>query len=351
MIFTKSNGIMTAAIMLSLSATVSTFAQQIPEPPGIVRISARPIGSGAQSPAGQPIEQTSAFGHHFGHTGRTIYVDGSVPTNAAYPAGACPTGNCPTGNGSRIGNGYGNSGDYQSGGSCPTGQCPHCRGGRCHFCEYYCKHSPGYGYAPPSKYPLQRRGVEYTHYYPAQWYGAGADYSHSTAPMVYQPTDTTQLGFYYQHVPFWQPQPNQLPERPIPAQWNIKAPAYSASNWNCGYPCYGYGGYRGHHFHNHGMRRYSNGYDGMGSCPVDGSMNYQSPTPQVTNPGVTAPPAQAVPAPVTPEALPMTPDSTEEGSEPNTLPPTTSVPPSPNGAPLPTTSATSGHIRRISFQY
>ena len=34
--------------------------------------------------------------------------------------------------------------------------------------------------------------------------------------MVYQPTDTTQLGFYYQSVPRWQYRPEMLPAAPRP---------------------------------------------------------------------------------------------------------------------------------------
>jgi len=120
---------------------------------------------------------------------------------------------------------YGNTGD------CPTGDCPngYCRSGHGCFQESYCKKSPDYGYSPPAKYPLHRRGVQYNTAFPNQWYGLPGSGLAGGAPMVYQPTDTTQLGFYYQHVPFWQPNPNMLPQRPVPAQWHIVAPPYQAN--------------------------------------------------------------------------------------------------------------------------
>lgn len=144
-------------------------------------------------------------------------------------------------------------GGYANGGyGCPTGDCQYgcqngCYGSPCFngwFQEHYCKNSPDHGYSPPAKYPLQRRGVQYNQYFPQQWYGTpGASYQ--AAPMVYQPTDTTQLGFYHQHVPFWQPNPGMMPQRPVPSQWHITAPVVNASafhNFN-GYGGYGYGGY------------------------------------------------------------------------------------------------------------
>lgn len=130
------------------------------------------------------------------------------------------------------------------------GFCPHgdgCPGHGCKscwlsgkFCEHYCTNSPDYGFSIPGKYPIHRRGVQFMHYYPPAWYGSGEGVSGQSYPMVYQPTDTTQLGFYYQHVPFWMPQPNPLPQRPLPARWHHYAPAVAASafhqgwNWHYG---------------------------------------------------------------------------------------------------------------------
>ncbi len=116
------------------------------------------------------------------------------------------------------------------------GTCPHCQGKHKHkggvFKEHYCTHSPDHGYSIPGKWPIQRRGVEYQHLFPPAYYSVytGAPYLQA-APQVYMPTDTTQLGYYYQHVPFWQPAPQMLPPRPVPAQWHHYAPVVYASQY------------------------------------------------------------------------------------------------------------------------
>lgn len=142
---------------------------------------------------------------------------------------------------SHQGYGYADS----SYGGCPD--CQNCNGPQCFhgmFQERYCKNSPDHGYSPPAKYPLHRRGVQYNQYFPNQYYGTpGASYQ--AAPVVYQPTDTTQLGYSYQHVPFWQPNASMMPQRPVPAQWHITAPAVYASNYHNG-GGYGYGHGFGH---------------------------------------------------------------------------------------------------------
>lgn len=313
MSFTKSNGWMTAALLLALGAVTNAYAQQPSQNPGIVRIS-----DGRVRTSNGQVTQTGAFGHH----GGPLYAAPPQMPNGSCPTGNCPTGNCPTGH-------------------CPTGNCPQCHG-HCLFCEHYCKHSPDYGYSPPSKYPLYRRGVEYTSYYPAQWYGAGADYSQSRAPMVYMPTDTTQLGFYYQHVPFWQPMPNRLPERPIPAQWHITPPAVQASRF-----CYGcFGGNVGPYYGGHGHWGHGQGY-----CPpvYNTTPMQTTPTP-ATNPGDVVPPTQSAPAPV--DSAPQPIDSGSPGALPAEADYDPALPPAPGGLEipsrtLPTDSAASNHIKRL----
>lgn len=185
---------MAAACLAALSYTGAVQAQDSGSV-GIVRISDRRPGT--------PVKPASFHGHQGG------YVDNS---------GTCPTGDCQYGN------------------NCQRGPCFHG-----FFQERYCKNSPDHGYSPPAKYPLHRRGVQYNQYFPQQWYGTpGASYQ--AAPMVYQPTDTTQLGFYHQHVPFWQPNPSMMPQRPVPAQWHITAPPAYASGFHQGYGGYGFGG-------------------------------------------------------------------------------------------------------------
>lgn len=276
MSFIKTKRLLTHAILITLGSAGSIFAQQRPETPGMVRISS-PKTSSLIKPAGnQSVQQVG--GHRMVHGGSC--PTGNCPPAAVYDAGSCPTGNCPPSAG------------------CPTGHCHGgCFGGFCG--DYYCKHSPDYGYGPPAKWPLQRRGVEYTHYYPQQWYGAGADYSGSYAPMVYQPTDTTQLGYKYQHVPFWQPMPNRLPPRPIPAQWHITPPPVQATSYRPG--AHGWhGGYAG----------MSAGMYGA-NCPPSSVPVQAQPTPAQqpavlpqTVPAQAAPVESGVPQPLIQETVP-----------------------------------------------
>lgn len=144
----------------------------------------------------------------------------SSRANEAYPT--CPQQTCPT---------------------CPQ-QCPsgagYCRTG-CHShcddcclkaiekwalcCNYYIL-PPDYGWNVPTKVPVVRRGVTYYRYWPEQWYGTGSPAAgqYRTYPQVYSPTDTTQLGYTYQQVPYWQPAPYRLPQPPVPSQWHVRDP-------------------------------------------------------------------------------------------------------------------------------
>jgi len=131
---------------------------------------------------------------------------------------------------------------YGDGGLC---DCPECQGKKGwklgKNCEHYCSHSPDHGYSIPGKWPIHRRGVQYNSYYPARWLGTNGLTLHGGVvyPMVYQPTDTTQLGFYGQHVPFWHPQPNPLPPRPVPVHWHMHAPTAYASQFDHGHVGWG----------------------------------------------------------------------------------------------------------------
>jgi hypothetical protein len=118
---------------------------------------------------------------------------------------------------------------------CPSGP-GYCRTG-CHHdcclkpivkwalcCDYYIL-PPDYGWNVPAKVPVVRRGVTYYRYWPEQWYGTGSPAAgqYRTYPQVYSPTDTTQLGYTYQQVPYWQPA-NPLPQPPVPSQWHVRDP-------------------------------------------------------------------------------------------------------------------------------
>ncbi|MEZ5948697.1 MAG: hypothetical protein R3C12_05635 [Planctomycetaceae bacterium] len=66
----------------------------------------------------------------------------------------------------------------------------------------------------PGKVPMVRERVEYWKYYPNYWSGYGPGPATPYLPMVHTPTDTAQLGFYYQHVPTWTAQPWRIPGPP-----------------------------------------------------------------------------------------------------------------------------------------
>lgn len=67
------------------------------------------------------------------------------------------------------------------------------------------KYQYNYGWGVPSS-RLTQVGNRYTQYYPQPFFSMNGGRIPNGAPQVYQPTDTTQLGFYYAHVPSWQPQ-------------------------------------------------------------------------------------------------------------------------------------------------
>jgi len=81
-------------------------------------------------------------------------------------------------------------------------------------------HSPDHGFRRPVLEHIQRAPVEYQRYWPSKWYGEPGSGLTGSYPMVYTPTDTTQLGFYYQRVPQWRPNPGMIPPRPWPSQWH-----------------------------------------------------------------------------------------------------------------------------------
>ena len=91
-------------------------------------------------------------------------------------------------------------------------------------CDYYIL-PPDYGWNTPTKVPVVRRGVTYYRYWPEQWHGTGSPAAgqYRSYPQVYSPTDTTQLGYTYQQVPYWQPA-NRLPQPPVPSQWHVREP-------------------------------------------------------------------------------------------------------------------------------
>jgi hypothetical protein len=65
------------------------------------------------------------------------------------------------------------------------------------------KHQYNYGWGVPSS-RLTRVGAHYTQWNPETPYSqTGGGFVGDQYPVIYQPTDTTQQGFYYLHVPKW----------------------------------------------------------------------------------------------------------------------------------------------------
>lgn len=161
---------LTAGLALGALGTIC----EAREVPGILRISdeAQPAVVDAEPAQSTPVAEAPAHAHHGGH---------------AYGA--------PVEYGTPVYGGYGYGGGYNT---------------------------------------VHRYPVVYTRWYPERWYGTPGPRPASPAPMVYMPTDTTQLGYYYQVVPRWQPRAN-----PIPKPWFVREQEMS----------YGYHqGYRGHSY-------------------------------------------------------------------------------------------------------
>jgi hypothetical protein len=106
--------------------------------------------------------------------------------------------------------------------------CPNGRAGAVHGnntgrkkCE-----PPTTGWVPPGRYIMHRHWVPYYKFFPNSWTGQPTPVPQVRLPMVYMPTDTTQLGYYYQHVPHWHAYSGMVPPVPRPMDWHAKYQAY-----------------------------------------------------------------------------------------------------------------------------
>lgn len=98
-------------------------------------------------------------------------------------------------------------------------------------------YNPARGFRPPTTIHVERDAIMYYNYWPAKWYGQPGWHLAPSFPMVYMPTDTTQLGVYYARVPQWQPNPRMYPRPPRPDEWNRRV---SYADGACGGGgCYG----------------------------------------------------------------------------------------------------------------
>ncbi|MEM9702004.1 MAG: hypothetical protein AAF907_06135, partial [Planctomycetota bacterium] len=111
-------------------------------------------------------------------------------------------------------------------------------------------------------------------WYPSQWYGLPGSQKPRVAPQVFMPTDTTQLGYYHQHVPTWQPVP--------PSTWPMPPDPRTIHHYEqAGGPNIGV--YPGHYL---GEPRV-HGHHGGIHDPVTGSVIYGDMTPVPAAPIIT----------------------------------------------------------------
>ncbi len=103
---------------------------------------------------------------------------------------------------------------------CPPGSGPYGTNQR-KKCE-----PPTTGWVPPGRYIVHRHWVPYYKFFPNSWTGTPTPAPQLRLPMVYMPTDTTQLGYYYQHVPHWHAYNGMVPPVPRPMDWHAKYQAY-----------------------------------------------------------------------------------------------------------------------------
>ncbi len=130
----------------------------------------------------------------------------------------------------------------------------------------------------PIRRPLYRVPVQYARYWPSSYYTGGyspaARYA-QPLPMVYQPTDTTQLGFYHQRVPQWQPRPDAIPGPPWPPAWHYAIPVRYGTYrypWGQRPGMDGYAGSGG--WNNHGLGGPANDPNGIAGMPYGAAMPY-----------------------------------------------------------------------------
>jgi hypothetical protein len=136
----------------------------------------------------------------------------AINTVNAQQASSCPT--CNNSGGIYNAPAY-DTGNWQYA-DCDTGNCKNSSNSLCST-----KGFPDKGWNPPARYPVNRNGIWYRNYWPKAWYGNAGGGFIGNAPMVYQPTDTTQLGYSYAKVPTWQAT-RMIPPTPCPANYHAR---------------------------------------------------------------------------------------------------------------------------------
>jgi hypothetical protein len=114
--------------------------------------------------------------------------------------------------------------------SCQSGQRGTPRRGNPQLADFWLKNRfgsccatkayPDSGWAPPAHVPVHYDGAWYGSYHPQALYGNPGGGFAANHPVVYAPTDTTQLGYYYTKVPTWQSRPDLIPPAPNPSNFH-----------------------------------------------------------------------------------------------------------------------------------
>ena len=273
-----------AGALLMAAGTTPGYAQS-PAKAGVARISDDP----GYKPAGN-IQQAGLCRHSFAYnTAAPTPVVQEGWTRGCYP----------------------NYGRYMNG-------CP-CMSRRCACLNGY---GPGPAFVQPKVYPQIVYDRHYNQWWPGAWTGQPGTTPAPVFPMVYQPTDTTQMGFYSLHVPYWSSHPGILPPPPVP-NWPVGG-VYSGMGANYVDGAAATAAGPGLLCRLGGLFRNGLWGSGANNGTYDGSyngMNGYDPNcpPQTTNtaPAGAAPMPQAQPAPAPPAPIPEAPPQ----PAPETAPP------------------------------
>jgi len=113
--------------------------------------------------------------------------------------------------------------DYCQCQQCQCQDCQNCDDGGAGCPLMAGKNWPDAGWDPPARLPVNRDGIWYQNAWPQAWYGNSGGEFIGNAPSVYQPTDTTQLGYSYARVPTWR-NVRMIPPMPYPSAYHARIP-------------------------------------------------------------------------------------------------------------------------------
>lgn len=144
-------------------------------------------------------------------------------------------------NGHCHGNGHFHGNGHCHGNNCPMGMCvgdnscltSGCLSGTCLGQCCASKASFDSGWTAPAHLPVNRDRAWYQNYVPHAVYGNPGGGFIAQYPQVYQPTDTTQLGYYYGNVPTWQTRGGMIPPAPNPAAFHARVNPVGGNNASC----------------------------------------------------------------------------------------------------------------------